>query len=105
MASAAAPQTPVGAPAVDEHQGDQYGWRVDGHPVRGLADRLDLGIQVARSGVVVVYGVPWLRRLPVDGAQWIASLGSERKELAPACTLSVFCIVPGLLTFVSLRFF
>ena len=56
-------------------------------------------------GVAVVYGVPWLRRLPVDGAQWIAALGSERRGLALAYTLSVFFIVPGLLTFVSLRFF
>ena len=56
-------------------------------------------------GVMVVYGVPWLRRLPVEGAQWIAALGSERKGLALAYTLSVFFVLPGLLTFVSLRFF
>ena len=55
--------------------------------------------------MAVVYGVPWLRRLPVDGAQWIAALGSERQGLALAYTLSVFFIVPGLLTLVSLRFF
>ena len=33
-------------------------------------------------GVAVIYGVPWLRALPLRGAQWIAHLGTERKALA-----------------------
>ena len=33
-------------------------------------------------GVIVIYGIPWLREIPIAGAEWIARLGSERKWLA-----------------------
>lgn len=55
--------------------------------------------------VVVVYGVPWLRRLPLRGAAWIADLGTERKGLALAYVVAVFFAVPALLAFVTLRLF
>ena len=48
-------------------------------------------------GVIVVYGLPWLRGIPIAGAEWIARLGSERKGLAVAYILSVFFGVPGAL--------
>ena len=48
-------------------------------------------------GVVVVYGIPWLREVPIAGAEWIARLGSERKGLAISYILSVFFGVPGAL--------
>ena len=50
-------------------------------------------------GVVVIYSIPWLRRIPMAGAEWIARLGSERKGLAVAYILSVFFGVPGALVF------
>ena len=50
-------------------------------------------------GVVVIYSIPWLRRIPLAGAEWIARLGSERKGLAVAYILSVFFGVPGALVF------
>ena len=50
-------------------------------------------------GVVVIYSIPWLRGIPMAGAEWIARLGSERKGLAVAYILSVFFGVPGVLVF------
>ena len=50
-------------------------------------------------GVVVIYGIPWLRGIPIAGAEWIARLGSERKGLAVSYILSVFFGVPGALVF------
>ena len=55
--------------------------------------------------VAVVYGVPWLRRLPLRGAGWIADLGTERKGLALAYVFAVFFAVPAVLAFVTLRLF
>ena len=55
--------------------------------------------------VAVVYGVPWLRRVPLRGADWIADLGAERRGLAFAYVLAVFFAVPAILTVVTLRLF
>ena len=52
-------------------------------------------------GVIVVYGIPWLRRIPLTGAEWIARIGSERKGLAIAYILLVFFGIPGVLVFSS----
>ena len=48
-------------------------------------------------GVVVIYSIPWLREVPIAGAEWIARLGSERKGLAISYILAVFFGVPGAL--------
>ncbi len=56
-------------------------------------------------GVVVIYGMPWLRTLPMQGAEWIAKVGSERKGLAIAYTLGMFFVVPGVLAFIGTQFF
>ncbi|MCE2493844.1 MAG: Na/Pi symporter [Alphaproteobacteria bacterium] len=53
-------------------------------------------------GVVVIYSVPWLRGIPVAGAEWIARLGSERRGLAVAYILCVFFGVPGLLVLANI---
>ncbi len=55
--------------------------------------------------VTVVYGVPWLRQVPLRGADWIANLGAKRKGLAVAYVLAVFFAVPAILTVVTLRLF
>ena len=52
-------------------------------------------------GVIVIYSIPWLREIPIAGAEWIARLGSERKSLAVAYILSVFFGVPGALVFAT----
>ena len=52
-------------------------------------------------GVIVIYSVPWLRRIPPAGAEWIARLASERKWLAVAYILCVFFGVPAALVYLK----
>ena len=52
-------------------------------------------------GVVVIYSIPQLRRIPMAGAEWLAQLGSERKGWALAYILSVFFGLPGAFVFSS----
>ncbi|MCY4379131.1 MAG: Na/Pi symporter [Candidatus Dadabacteria bacterium] len=50
-------------------------------------------------GVIVIYSIPWLRNIPMAGAEWIARLADERKGLAIAYILLVFFGVPAGLVF------
>lgn len=50
-------------------------------------------------GVIVIYSIPWLRRIPPAGAEWIAQIANERKVLAVGYILSVFFGVPGVLMY------
>ncbi|MEL6222213.1 MAG: Na/Pi symporter [Cyanobacteria bacterium J06627_8] len=47
--------------------------------------------------VLIVYGTPFLRPLPIMGAEKLAAVASERKYLALVYVLSVFFVIPGLL--------
>lgn len=47
-------------------------------------------------GVVVIYGLPFLRFLPVKAAQWLGATAAENKMAALAYIVGVFFIVPGL---------
>ena len=46
-------------------------------------------------GVLIIFGIPWLRNIPVAGAEWITELASTRKSLAIIYTLGVFFGHPG----------
>ncbi len=48
-------------------------------------------------GVIVIYGIPFLCKLPIMGAQTLAQVASERKYLAFVYIISVFFVVPGIL--------
>ncbi|MEM9451039.1 MAG: Na/Pi symporter [Cyanobacteria bacterium P01_E01_bin.6] len=48
-------------------------------------------------GVIIIYGIPFLCKLPIVGAETLATVASERKYLAFIYILSVFFLVPGLL--------
>lgn len=48
-------------------------------------------------GVVVIYGIPFLCRLPIIGAETLANVASERKYLAFLYILVVFFVLPGAL--------
>lgn len=48
-------------------------------------------------GVVVIYGVPFLRELPILGARTLAEVASNRKSLAFGYIIVVFFLIPGLL--------
>lgn len=52
-------------------------------------------------GVVVIYGLPFLRVLPLWGAEWLARISSERKLYAFSYIFGVFFVVPGLCVFIS----
>ncbi|MEM8781195.1 MAG: Na/Pi symporter, partial [Cyanobacteria bacterium P01_G01_bin.49] len=48
-------------------------------------------------GVVIIYGIPFLCRLPILSAQTLASVASERKSIAFAYIIGVFFVIPGML--------
>lgn len=47
-------------------------------------------------GVVVVYGLPFTRNIPLKAAKRLADVATERHSLAAAYVLTVFFIIPGL---------
>lgn len=47
-------------------------------------------------GVVVVYGLPFTRNIPLKLAKRLADVATERHSLAAAYVLTVFFIIPGL---------
>ena len=48
-------------------------------------------------GVVVIFFIPVLSRIPLKGAEFLAEIASERKSIALAYIVSVFFLVPGVL--------
>ena len=48
-------------------------------------------------GIVVIFGIPFLCRLPIMGAETLAQVASERKVLALAYIIGVFFLIPGML--------
>lgn len=55
-------------------------------------------------GVILIYGLPFLRNIPVRSAEWLGETASENKMAALAYILGVFFIVPGLCLGVSSLF-
>jgi sodium-dependent phosphate cotransporter len=47
--------------------------------------------------LLLIFGVPILRELPLKGASWLASLAVERKRYAIAWVLGTFITLPGIL--------
>lgn len=52
------------------------------------------------SGVLVIYGLPFLRRLPLQAAERLAEVATKRHSLAALYVLSVFFLLPGLCVFI-----
>lgn len=52
-------------------------------------------------GVIVIYGIPWLRKLPMVCSEWLARTGSERKIWAVAYVIGLFFGVPCALVALS----
>ena len=48
-------------------------------------------------GVIIIYGIPFLCRLPILWAQSLAAVASERKFLVFAYIIGVFFVIPGIL--------
>ncbi|MCC9642825.1 Na/Pi symporter [Rhodopirellula sp. JC740] len=47
-------------------------------------------------GVLVIYGIPFLRFLPVKAAEWLGATAAENKLVALAYIIGVFFLIPGL---------
>jgi sodium-dependent phosphate cotransporter len=52
-------------------------------------------------GVIVIFGIPFLRNIPVIAAQRLSDLAVKNKLYVAAYILGVFFIIPGILIFVS----
>ena len=48
------------------------------------------------SGVILIYIIPWLRRIPLYLAERLAERASENKWYVPIYVGSVFFLIPGL---------
>lgn len=55
-------------------------------------------------GVLVIYGLPFTRNLPIKSAEWLGDTASENKFAALAYILGVFFIVPAVCLTVSSAF-
>ncbi|WP_252109716.1 MULTISPECIES: Na/Pi symporter [unclassified Halomonas] len=51
--------------------------------------------------VLIIGGLPFLRLLPVKGAQWLGRVAAERKALAAGWVLGVFIALPAMLIAVT----
>jgi sodium-dependent phosphate cotransporter len=51
-------------------------------------------------GVVVIYGIPFLREIPLKAAERLAEVATKRHSLAALYVLSVFFLLPGLCVFI-----
>lgn len=45
-------------------------------------------------GIVILFGIPWLRPLPIRAAELLAELAVRRRSVAVGWTLGVFIIIP-----------
>lgn len=52
-------------------------------------------------GVIVIYGIPFLREIPLILCEKLANVAAEKKIYALLYILSVFFVIPGLLIFIS----
>ena len=52
-------------------------------------------------GVIVIYGIPFLRKIPIVAAEKLADAAVKNKLYVAAYVLGVFFVIPGILIFVS----
>lgn len=52
-------------------------------------------------GVIVIYGIPFLRELPIKAAEWLADLATKQKMYALGYVVGVFFVIPALLIGIS----
>lgn len=46
-------------------------------------------------GVIMIYGIPFLRELPIKAAEWLAGIASKQKLYALAYVVGVFFVIPA----------
>nr|VFJ92479.1 MAG: solute carrier family 34 (sodium-dependent phosphate cotransporter) [Candidatus Kentron sp. H]VFJ93357.1 MAG: solute carrier family 34 (sodium-dependent phosphate cotransporter) [Candidatus Kentron sp. H]VFK00173.1 MAG: solute carrier family 34 (sodium-dependent phosphate cotransporter) [Candidatus Kentron sp. H] len=47
-------------------------------------------------GVMLIYGIGFLRELPIKGAEFLAEIAVEQKAIGIAYVLSIFFVIPGI---------
>lgn len=47
-------------------------------------------------GVIVIFGIPFLREIPLKCAEWMAGVATEKRPLALAYIVTAFFVLPGL---------
>ncbi|CAM2063722.1 Na/Pi cotransporter family protein [Sulfidibacter corallicola] len=52
-------------------------------------------------GVLFIYGIPFLRQLPLMGAEMLAGQAAERKSVAFAYVVTVFFLLPGMCMWIT----
>ena len=55
-------------------------------------------------GVAVIFGIPFLRDLPIKAAEWLAEIAAKRKIYALTYVVGVFFIIPAVMIGVSSAF-
>ncbi|WP_298086956.1 Na/Pi symporter [uncultured Corynebacterium sp.] len=55
-------------------------------------------------GIIIIYGLPFLRELPLTGAEILAKVASERKIYAVAWVVTVFLAIPALAILIKVLF-
>jgi len=55
-------------------------------------------------GVIVIFGIPFLRELPIKAAEWLAEIAAKQKLYALAYVVGVFFIIPAIMIGVSSAF-
>lgn len=73
------------------------------HPEAGLHIAL-VHLVFNLMATVVIYGIPWLRRLPLIGARWLAELGCRNKTAAMGYILGVYFGIPLIIIGLSQAF-
>ena len=57
------------------------------------------------AAVLVIFGLPFLRGIPLIGAEWLADLAAANKLFAAVWVLGVFIVLPAMLIFITVTFF
>ena len=55
-------------------------------------------------GVVVIFGIPFLREIPIKAAEWLAEVAAKQKLYALAYVVGVFFIIPTMMIGISSAF-
>ena len=77
--------------------------------VTGDGAKLALTIAIVHTlfnvfGIIIIYGLPFLRGLPLMGAEILAKVASERKIYAVAWVVTVFLAIPALAILIKVLF-
>ncbi len=53
------------------------------------------------TGTLMIYPVPWIRRIPIEGARWLAAAATRSRKWAVVYVLVLFYGIPALFAFLN----